>query len=46
MSLKGKSLLDVLMQELAKEHLPLNGIVGKAFDGASSIYPGETKAYR
>ena len=37
MSLKGKSLSDVLVEELGKVHVPLNDMVGKAFDGASNM---------
>ena len=36
-SLKGKSLCDVLVEELARLQIPLCNMVGKGFDGASNM---------
>ena len=36
-SLTGKSLCDVLVQELGKLKIPLCNMIGKAFDGASNM---------
>ncbi|XP_063590423.1 zinc finger MYM-type protein 1-like [Penaeus indicus] len=36
-SLKGKSLSDVLIEELGKHQIPLKDMIGKGFDGASNM---------